>query len=166
MFDEHIKYYSFTRKGLRWTRKYVLYLVQMGILNVYSLYSKCYPDGKRIKLLDFLDCSSEYLLYFKGYEWPDSRPALPHALGLPVQERFDALPLGPDDSTDEYMDLDDPLPVEEQLPIVACTVRLAAARTAAAAAAAAHAVPVAADADHDDSPSHSAVPLPPYRCRQ
>ena len=165
LFDQLIKYYSFARKGLKWTRKYVLYLIQMDILNAYALYSKYHPDVKGIKLLDFLDCTLEYLLYFKGHEWLASGPALPNAPDLPVGERFDVLPPGPDESTDEYIDVDDPLPVEEQPPIVTQAVRLAAAHAAAAAALAvpvgADAVPVAAEADWEDPPSPSAVPLPP-----
>ena len=72
----------------------------MGILNAYALYRKYHPDGKRVKLLDFLDCTSEYFLYFKEHKWTASGPALPHAPDLPVEERFDILPPGPDDSTD------------------------------------------------------------------
>ena len=124
--------------------------------------------------LNFLDCTSEYLLYFKGHEWPASSPAFPHAPDLPVAEKFDILPPGPDDdSTDEYIEVDDPLPAEEQSPIVALTVHLAAALAAARAAAAAaasaalavpvgaDAVPVGVDVDREDPPSPSAVPLPP-----
>ena len=107
LFDQLMKYYTFARRGLKWTRKFVMYLLQMGVMNAYALYSKYHPNGKNVHLLEFLDLASEHLIYFKADEWPSTGVPLTRAQDLPPEERLDVLPPPPQP---EPMDVDDPLP--------------------------------------------------------
>ena len=47
-FDQLVKYYSFLRKTMKWTKKMVLYLLQLALQNSYALYLKYSTDTQKI----------------------------------------------------------------------------------------------------------------------
>ena len=153
LFDQLMKYYTMARKGYKWSRKFVMYLLQMALLNAYTLYSKYHPESRSYKLLDFLDEVSELLVNFDPQDWPSSGNPIPHAASLPVDQRRDAAPVA-----------DAPHPADVAAADVALDVAGHAIPAAVAVPAAAVAVPVAAVADPVPSPplpSLSSPPLPP-----
>ena len=45
-FDQMIKYYQFTRRTNKWTKKFVVYLFQMALFNSFALYRKYTTERK------------------------------------------------------------------------------------------------------------------------
>ncbi|XP_069164078.1 piggyBac transposable element-derived protein 4-like [Procambarus clarkii] len=52
-FDQMIKYYHFTRKTHKWTKKMTIYFVQMAIYNAFVMYNYYTTDRKKLTLLHF-----------------------------------------------------------------------------------------------------------------
>lgn len=48
--DQMNKYYPCTRQTVKWTKKFVLYLIELSIVNAHILYQK---NVKKVKLLEF-----------------------------------------------------------------------------------------------------------------
>ena len=142
-FDQMIKYYHFTRKTMKWTKKVVFYFFQIMLHNAHILYLKNTTDERKLTLLQFHEVACKALLYFDPDEWPENYEPLPHAASLPEDERYDRVP---HDSGEEE-DVDDPPPATAT-PVAAPTSATPAAAstpaTPAAAAAATPATPAAA----------------------
>ena len=151
VFDQMMQYYNFARKACKWTLKFVMYLLQTGVHNAYTLFQKFHPQGHKTHLLDFMDAVSEHLVYFEPDQWPSTGPPIARAADLPLDEREDVLPQRPHDSDE---DVDDP--------DVAPPPDVAAAATAVPGAATA--VPAAAPSSPLPGPSSSS-PAPPSRPR-
>ena len=71
-FDQMIKYYKFTRKTRKWTKKLTFYLFQMAIHNAFVLYKQYTLDRKPVDLMNFHIKIYEYLLNFDINEWPST----------------------------------------------------------------------------------------------
>ena len=52
--DQMIGYYPFTRKTMKWYKKYTLYLFSITLFNSHILYKAATRQGKSLKLLDYL----------------------------------------------------------------------------------------------------------------
>ena len=128
LYDQMMQYYSFARKSKKWTRKYLMYLLQMAVLNAYTLFSKYHPTGPKVHLLDFMMTCVDHLLYFDITKWPSTGPSIARAPDLPVEERLDILPEHPLPSQEE--DVDDPLPADAAVAVPAAAVAVPAAAVA------------------------------------
>lgn len=91
-YDQMIKYYSFTRKTMKWTKKVMLYFVQMMLKNAHVLYNKYNPAGQKMTLLQFHELAYRALIHFDPDEWPESDTEIPHLPSLPLEERIDYRP--------------------------------------------------------------------------
>nr|XP_032834244.1 uncharacterized protein LOC116956615 isoform X1 [Petromyzon marinus]XP_032834245.1 uncharacterized protein LOC116956615 isoform X1 [Petromyzon marinus]XP_032834246.1 uncharacterized protein LOC116956615 isoform X1 [Petromyzon marinus] len=83
-FDQMIQYYHFTRKTHKWTKKIVLYFLQMALHNAYVLYKKYSTDEKKLTLLAFHEVLFNALIHFDPQEWAVSVDVTPHAPNLPL----------------------------------------------------------------------------------
>ena len=81
-FDQMIKYYSFTRKTWKWTKKVVMYFIQTMLHNAHILYKKYGPQGKKMTLLQFHQIAYDALLNFNSDEWPSNQVRLPHRVSI------------------------------------------------------------------------------------
>ena len=100
LFDQMIKYYEFVRRTAKWTKKMVFYLLQVGMLNAYSLYARFMVDAneeetKVLSLLYFQMYLADSFLYFNPEEWPSQGITIERAPDLPVDEREDPAPIVP-----------------------------------------------------------------------
>ncbi|XP_068224924.1 piggyBac transposable element-derived protein 4-like [Palaemon carinicauda] len=89
LFDQMMNYYTFARRSRRWTKKTILYLLQLALYNSYILYQSCLSFRKYHELI------ASAFLYFDPAMWPDSGNKIPYAPGILVEERFDRLPPHP-----------------------------------------------------------------------
>ena len=71
-FDQMIKYYKFARKTKKWSKKLIMYLLQMSIHNSYVLYKNHTSDSKIMDLLDFHEMIYSLLMNFNPDEWQPS----------------------------------------------------------------------------------------------
>ena len=78
-FDQMVKYYHFTRKCQKWTKKLTFYFLQMALHNAHVLYKKYTRDEKPLKLLDFHEILIDALMDFEGDQWPIRDDNIPHA---------------------------------------------------------------------------------------
>ena len=90
--DQMIKYYKFTRKTKKWTKKLTFHIFQIAIHNAFVLYKQYTLDKKPVDMLNFHIKIYESLLFFDVNEWPYSdesrEPQLNHqaeAGSLPLQ---------------------------------------------------------------------------------
>ena len=63
LFDQLANCYSFARQAQRWTRKVVMYLLQLTVQNSYSLYVRHSQDTKKMTLLEYLEMAVESLVF-------------------------------------------------------------------------------------------------------
>ncbi|XP_069183405.1 uncharacterized protein [Procambarus clarkii] len=77
-FDQMIKYYHFTRKTHKWTKKMTFYFVQMAIYNAFVMYNYYTTDRRKLTLLDFHEQVIAALLFYKSSNWPEEDD-IPHA---------------------------------------------------------------------------------------
>ena len=84
IFDQKMNYYKFYRKTAKWTKKILMYLLQMGLQNAHILYNK-YSTEKKLSLLKFHEEAWKALVHFDSNKWP-SNPDLkiPHAVPTPA----------------------------------------------------------------------------------
>ena len=82
-----LKYYSFTRRTFKWTKKVVFYFLQVALYNSYVLYSKYTRDKKKLTLLQYQEMAVDALTNFETEMWPDSGTRIPHAPDLPFELR-------------------------------------------------------------------------------
>ena len=95
LFDQMVNYYSFARRTQRWTKKVIMYLLQLAIQNSYSVYRKYTTDEKKMTLLQYMTMTATSLLNFDEGMWQATGPPLEHAPSLPIEERLDRLPPTP-----------------------------------------------------------------------
>nr|XP_045613881.1 piggyBac transposable element-derived protein 4-like [Procambarus clarkii] len=77
-FDQMVKYYKFTRKCHKWTKKITFYFLQMALHNSYVLYKNYTTDEKKLTLLQFHEVAIWSLLRW-DQEWPNTDDPIPHA---------------------------------------------------------------------------------------
>ena len=73
-FDQLIKYYSFLRRTVKWSKK--MTLVQMAMQNAFALYTKYSTDAKKMSHLQFQMLAIEALIFFDLDEWPVQGPPI------------------------------------------------------------------------------------------
>ncbi|XP_045617580.2 piggyBac transposable element-derived protein 4-like [Procambarus clarkii] len=78
-FDQMVKYYQFTRKSYKWTKKMTFYFLQMAIHNAFVLYNYYTTDTKKLTLLHFHEVVISSLLYFQPKNWPLQNDNITHA---------------------------------------------------------------------------------------
>ncbi|XP_069177607.1 piggyBac transposable element-derived protein 4-like [Procambarus clarkii] len=78
-FDQMIKYYHFTRKTHKWTKKMTFYFVQMAIYNAFVMYNYYTTDRRKLTLLHFHEQVIAALLFYKSSNWPEEDDDIPHA---------------------------------------------------------------------------------------
>lgn len=81
-FDQMIKYYNFTRKTHKWTKKIVFYFLQIAVYNAYCLYKAYSTDVKKMKLRKFHEELYTALIFFDEDAWPFSGDSLQHEPNL------------------------------------------------------------------------------------
>ena len=69
-FDQMIKYYQFTRRTSKWTKKFVIYLFQMALFNAFALYRKYTRDARKKTFKVFTLLLADILIHFKPEQWP------------------------------------------------------------------------------------------------
>ena len=84
-FDQMIKYYKFSRKSNKWTKKITLYFFQMAIYNAFSLYKEYSKDKKKLDLLGFHEMLYLELISFDESKWPNSNISIPHAEDINIE---------------------------------------------------------------------------------
>lgn len=99
-FDQMIKYYSFTRRSMKWTKKVFMYFLQVMLHNAHVLYKKYGPEepNKKMTLLQFHEFAYDALLNFNEDDWPAAEEVILSAADLPPEERLDAPHLPSDDA--------------------------------------------------------------------
>ncbi|XP_069184484.1 piggyBac transposable element-derived protein 4-like [Procambarus clarkii] len=78
-FDQMIKYYHFTRKTHKWTKKMTFYFVQMAIYNAFVMCNYYTTDRRKLTLLHFHEQVIAALLFYKSSNWPEEDDDIPHA---------------------------------------------------------------------------------------
>ena len=68
--DQMTSYYKFARKSYKWTKKIVMYMLQMSLHNSFVLYNKFSNSCKPLSLLEFHKLFYEALINFTVEEWP------------------------------------------------------------------------------------------------
>ena len=68
--DQMTSYYKFARKSYKWTKKIVMYMLQMALHNSFVLYNKFSNSSKPLSLLEFHKLFYEALINFTVEEWP------------------------------------------------------------------------------------------------
>ena len=63
LFDQMANCYSFAHQAQRWTKKVVMYLLQLAVQNSYSLYVRHSQDTKKMTLLEYLEMAVESLVF-------------------------------------------------------------------------------------------------------
>ena len=81
-----VKYYQFTRKCHKWTKKITFYFLQMAIYNAFALYKQYSLGEKKMRLLDFQSCLIDALLDFELKDWPVTGDNIPHAPDLTTED--------------------------------------------------------------------------------
>ena len=71
--DQQIQYYPFVRKTVKWSKKFVIYLLQVSMHNAYTLYTCEFPNGGTKTLYDFI------LSVIRSWVKPNSTDDLPVA---------------------------------------------------------------------------------------
>ena len=102
-FDQMIRYYQFTRRTSKWTKKFVIYLFQMALFNSFALYRKYTRDARKKNFKAFSLYLADVLIHFKPEQWP----CKPEDKVYPGQGMSAAAPAGPHTS-DSDVDPDDP----------------------------------------------------------
>ncbi|XP_069190955.1 piggyBac transposable element-derived protein 4-like [Procambarus clarkii] len=77
-FDQMVKYYHFTRKSLKWTKK-MTYFLQMAIHKAYVMYKYYTTDRRKLSLLHFHEEVISALLFYHQNKWPQQNDDIPHA---------------------------------------------------------------------------------------
>ena len=95
LFDQMVNYYSFARRTVRWSKKVVMYLLQLAIQNSFALYTKYSTDRKKMNLLEYMNFVAESLATFDATNWPATGTPIARAASLPREERLDRLPPTP-----------------------------------------------------------------------
>ena len=83
-FDQLIKYYSFLRRTIKWSKKMTFYLLQMALQNAYALYTKYTRDVRKLSHLQFQMVAIDALVYFDIDEWPVQGPPILRPGTVPV----------------------------------------------------------------------------------
>ena len=83
-FDQMIKYYHFTRKCHKWTKKIFFYFLQMAIHNSFVLYKQYSRDPKKMTMLDFHGMIVDALIDFNHDEWPSTGDPIEHTEDIPL----------------------------------------------------------------------------------
>ena len=52
LFDQKMGYYNICRRTIKWSKKLLFYILQLGIQNAHILYKK-YSEDKKLTLLQF-----------------------------------------------------------------------------------------------------------------
>nr|XP_045590883.1 piggyBac transposable element-derived protein 4-like [Procambarus clarkii] len=78
-FDQMVKYYRFTRKSHKRTKKITFYFLQMALHNAYVLYKMYTTDAKKLTLLQFHEEAIWALLRWDQDECPATESPIPHA---------------------------------------------------------------------------------------
>lgn len=84
-----VKYYQFLRKTIKWTKKFVFYLMQMAMHNSFVLFSKFTNDARKLTLLQYQERTVMKLIYFTNDGWPLSGHNIDLAPDLPDEQRQD-----------------------------------------------------------------------------
>ncbi|XP_068237096.1 piggyBac transposable element-derived protein 4-like [Palaemon carinicauda] len=97
LFYQMMNYYTFARRSRRWTKKTILYLLQLALYNSYVLYQKYRLDRNKrgLSFRKYHELIASAFLYFDPAMWRDSGNRIPRAPDIPVEERFDRLPPHP-----------------------------------------------------------------------
>ena len=91
IFDQLMGYYNICRRTIKWTSKFLFYILQLGIENSYVLYTKftdIYPPKKLSHKLFMLEVANQ-LINFNDADWPSNPEfVIPRAPPLDPEMRF------------------------------------------------------------------------------
>ena len=109
LFEQMLSYYPVPRKSVKWTTKFIYYMLQMCLKNAHFLYLRHSTDQKKLDLVNFQNHIAKALMEYVPNEWAFTGVSLTRAPDLPIAERMESIPEAdqPDDlridDTDEKL---------------------------------------------------------------